>query len=86
MYIPAAGGAPMKTAKIFKCGNSQALRLPKEFQFHTKEVEIFKRGTEVIIREKSKNLKNAFELLTSMPSDFFSEEREDLPPQDREFF
>jgi antitoxin VapB len=76
----------MKTAKIFKSGNSQALRLPKEFQFHSKEVEIFKRGKDVIIREKPKNLKLAFELLTSMPEDFFSAEREDQPPQERDDF
>jgi len=76
----------MKTTKIFNSGNSQALRLPKEFQFQCKEVEIFKRGNDVIIREKPKNLKHAFELLASMPNDFFSEEREDAPPQERESF
>ena len=31
----------MKTAKIFKSGNSQAVRLPKELQFDVSEVEIF---------------------------------------------
>ena len=76
----------MKTAKIFKSGNSQALRLPKEFRFHSKEVEIFRRGKEIVLREKPKNLKHAFELLASMPKDFFSDEREDTPPQEREFF
>lgn len=76
----------MKFAKVFKSGNSQALRLPKEFQFHSKEVEIFKRGGDVIIREKPKNLKQAFELLTSMPDDFFSSGREDTIPQERESF
>ena len=34
----------MDTAKIFKSGNSQAVRLPKEFQFDVPEVEIFRRG------------------------------------------
>ena len=76
----------MKMAKVFKCGNSQALRLPKEFQFHSKEVEIFKRGKEIVLREKPKNLKDAFELLISMPNDFFSHEREDSLPQERDFF
>ncbi len=77
----------MKTAKIFKSGNSQALRLPKEFQFHhSKEVEIFRRGKDIVIREKPKNLKHAFELLASMPNDFFAKEREDQPPQERDFF
>lgn len=75
----------MKTAKIFKSGNSQALRLPKEFQFHTKEVDIFRRGNDVILREKPKNLKHAFELLTNMPNDFYNFKRKDLPPQERDF-
>lgn len=76
----------MKFAKVFKSGNSQALRLPKEFQFHSKEVEIFKRGNDVILREKPRNLKHAFELLSSMPNDFFSNQREDSLPQERDFF
>lgn len=75
----------MKIAKVFKCGNSQALRIPNEFKFHSTEVEIFKRGDEIILREKPKNLKSAFELLTNMPNDFFSNGREDELPQDREF-
>ena len=34
----------MNTAKIFKSGNSQAVRLPKEFQFSGDEVYIKKAG------------------------------------------
>lgn len=34
----------MKTAAVFKSGNSQAVRLPKEFQFDVAEVEILRRG------------------------------------------
>lgn len=75
----------MKTAKIFKSGNSQAVRLPKAFQFTANEVEIFKRGNDIILREKPKNLKHAFELLASLPDDFYDFEREDLPPEDRDF-
>jgi len=75
----------MKFAKVFKSGNSQALRLPKEFQFRSKEVEIFKRGNDIVLREKPKNLKLAFDLLSSMPDDFFANEREDSLPQEREF-
>jgi len=74
----------MKTAKIFKSGNSQAVRLPKEFQFKSGEVEIFRCGDNIILREKPKNLKRAFELLASLPNDFYAFEREDLPSQDRE--
>jgi len=78
-------GKPMKIAKIFKSGNSQAVRLPKAFQFAAKEVEIFRRGNDVILREKPENLKHAFELLTQLPDDFYDFEREDNPPQERDF-
>lgn len=39
----------MKTAKIFKHGNSQAVRLPKEFRFNSEEVAIKKQGTSVVL-------------------------------------
>jgi len=70
-------------AKIFQSGNSQAVQLPKEFRFNVSEVEIFKRGDEVILRPKSYNLSRAFELLTNMPSDFMNDGRQDDLPQRR---
>ena len=76
----------MKTAKVFKNGNSQAVRLPKEFQFDVNEVEVLKRGDEIILRKKKQNLKEAFEILTSLPDDFFDEGRKDPPPEPRESF
>lgn len=75
----------MRTTKVFQSGNSQAVRLPKDFQFDSDEVEIFKRNKEVVIRAIPKNLSKAFDLLTQLPDDFFSEERVDLPPQERDF-
>ena len=60
----------MSTAKIFKSGNSQALRLPKEFQFDVHEVEILRRGDEIILRKKPQNLARIFELLTDMSIQF----------------
>ena len=74
----------MKTTKVFRSGNSQAVRLPKEFYLDTDEVEIFKRNDDIIIRKKPKNLAKAFELLTQLPNDCFAEERKDLPPQQRD--
>ncbi|HKQ84510.1 MAG TPA: type II toxin-antitoxin system VapB family antitoxin [Steroidobacteraceae bacterium] len=73
----------MKTARVFKSGNSQAIRLPKDYRFHSKEVEIYRRGDEVILREKRRGLGRAFELLASLPDDFMSG-REDPPAQKRE--
>lgn len=73
-------------ARIFQSGNSQAVRIPKEFRFDVSEVEIFKRGDEVVLKPKPKNLGAAFKLLGEMPEDFMSDRREDSLPQDRESF
>ena len=42
------------TAKLFKHGGSQAVRLPKAFRFEGSEVEIEKRGEDVVLRPKKK--------------------------------
>lgn len=74
----------MTKARIFKSGNSQAVRLPKQFRFRVREVEIFRRGDEVILREPKRNLAHAFDILAGMPEDFMADGREDMPPQERE--
>lgn len=74
----------MDTAKIFKNGNSQAVRLPKEYQFDSPEVEIFRRGDEVVLRKKNNDLTRAFELLTSLSDDFMEDGRVQPPLQERE--
>lgn len=73
----------MASAKVFKSGNSQALRIPKEFALKGPEVEIFRRGDELVIREKPASLARAFALLAGMPDDFLPGERIDPPPQTR---
>lgn len=47
----AAPSAPV-TAKVFKTGRSQAVRLPKAFRFDTDEVTIERLGNAVILRPK----------------------------------
>ena len=74
----------MRTTRIFRNGNSQAVRLPKEFQFDVDEVEIFRRGDEVVIRKKPQNLAEAFDLLASLPDDFLENGRVDELLQPRE--
>jgi antitoxin VapB len=73
----------MATAKVFRSGNSQALRLPKEFRFKSKEVEIFRRGDELVIREKSGSLARAFHLLAGLPDDLEIPNRSKDHPQKR---
>ena len=48
---------PQKTlTTVFTSGNSQAVRLPKDFRFNTKQVTIERRGDEVVLREKKRSL------------------------------
>ncbi len=72
----------MRITKVFRSGNSQAVRIPAEFQFDTDEVEIFRRDDELVLRKKAKSLEQAFHLLASLPADFLAE-RKDEPPQER---
>ncbi len=72
----------MATAKVFWSGNSQAVRLPMEFRFHTDEVEIYRRDGEVILREVPRGMEHALELIRQLPPEI--DERDDPPPQERE--
>lgn len=74
----------MSKARVFKSGNSQAVRLPKEFRFDATEVEIFRRGQEVVLRKPRRNLAHAFAMLAAMPADFMAEGRKDQAPQKRD--
>jgi antitoxin VapB len=74
----------MATAKVFQSGNSQAVRLPKEFRFRSKEVEIIRRGNEVVLREKPRNLGDVLDVLQNIPEDVFEGIRDLRPPQERE--
>jgi antitoxin VapB len=73
----------MTIARVFQSGNSQAVRLPKKFRLTTSEVEIFRRGDEIVLKEKAKGMATAFHLLADMPHDFFAEARQDVAPQKR---
>ena len=72
-----------KRAKLFRNGGSQAVRLPKEFQFKTSEVFIRKEGEDVILSPRPKDWS---EYLESSPgaSEDFMQEVEDLPIQERD--
>ena len=73
----------MATAKVFRSGNSQAVRLPKEFRLDAAEVEIYRRGDEIVLRERPRDLAAAFELLCALPDDVLAD-RGDEAPQTRE--
>ncbi len=73
----------MARTKVFRSGNSQAVRIPREFQFETDEVEIERRGDEVVLRPPVRNLRGAYEALAALSDDFFADGRGDSPPQSR---
>lgn len=74
----------MTTTRVFMSGNSQAVRIPKEFQFDVEEIEILKRGDEIILRKRPRNLAEAFEHIPCMPEDFMADGREQDIQQERE--
>lgn len=74
----------MATARVFKSGNSQAVRLPKEFRLGTDEVEIFRRDGDIVLREKTRGMQRALDLLMALPEDVFEGIRDERPPEDRE--
>ena len=77
----------MATARVFKSGNSQAVRLPKAFRLKGPEVEISRRGDEIVLREKlpkKRGLAEAFDILAAMPADAFEGIKDERPPEERE--
>ena len=59
----------MKTAKLFKNGQSQAVRLPKEFRFEGGEVFIKKVGRSVVLMPE----KNSWDALVTSLGKFTPE-------------
>ena len=54
---PASSARPqVAMTTVFTSGNSQAVRLPKEFRFSSKQVTIEKRGDEIVLREDRKSV------------------------------
>lgn len=79
LYMP----TQQRKAKLFMNNRSQAVRLPKDFQFKTDEVYIRKEGAEIILSPRPTDWTT---YLTDTPpaSDSFMENIDDLPVQERE--
>jgi len=61
------------------------VRIPKEYQLNVSEVEIFCRGDERVLREKQNDLSDVLDIFSSLPDDFMEEDRNNPPPQERDF-
>lgn len=79
---------PPRTAKLFRNGRSQAVRLPSEFRFEGAEVFI-RRDPEtgdVILSRRPDSWQSFFAIAKEgVPEDFMSDRR-DQPTQERELF
>jgi antitoxin VapB len=75
----------MQITKVFKSGNSQAVRIPVDLQFDTDEVEIFRRDDELVLRKKPTSLAKAFHLLAELPDDFVIDRSDDHPQERQDF-
>ena len=72
----------MKTAKLFKNGDSQAVRLPKEFRFEGTEVLIKRVGNAVVLLPRTRSWDTLVDSLAKFPSDYL-ETREQPTATDR---
>jgi len=74
----------MKTAKLFMNGQSQAVRLPKEFRMAGSEVYIKKEGEVVMLLPKEKSWGTLFDSLKHFAKDFKIERDQPVEDQKRE--
>jgi len=65
----------METAKLFVNGQSQAVRLPKEYRFSGNEVYIKKVGNAVMLFPKERAWETFLNGLSSFTDDFFTDGR-----------
>ena len=73
----------MKTAKIFQHGNSQAVRLPKEFRFDEDEVVVKRHAGGVLLLPRRYLFDDLMGVLANFQGEI--ERGKDLPAQRRKF-
>ena len=72
----------MKTAKLFKNGQSQAVRLPKEFRFRGKSVYIKRLGAFVVLIPKTEDpWQSMFEATGRFTPDFMEDRDQGDQPE-----
>jgi antitoxin VapB len=74
----------IRLTAVFMSGNSQAVRLPKDFQVPDERLQILRIGDDIVLRRVPRRLSEVLAILGGMPDDFMSEGREDSPPEERE--
>lgn len=68
-------------ARVFYSGSSQAVRLPKEFRVETEELQIFRRGGDIILREKPLKFSERLAKAPQLSSEDIPDQIPDTPPR-----
>jgi antitoxin VapB len=68
-----------QTAKVFRSGRSQAVRIPKAYRFDYDEVFIERDGDRVILTPRPGSFKEYFERASRFTEDFPDEIEDKLP-------
>lgn len=63
----------METAKLFRNGRSQAVRLPKDFRFEGEEVFVKKVGNAVVLLPRQDSWETLYGSLKTFSEDFMEE-------------
>ena len=89
MSMPFKEGVVPRTAKLFRNGRSQAVRLPSEYRFEGSEVYVRRDPAtgDVILSRRPESWQDFFELMKAIdvPGDFLAD-RQDAAPQKRKNF
>jgi len=75
----------MAYAKVFMSGNSQAVRIPKEFHIDYSELLIKKIGATIILYPQNRPWENLRKSLSEFSDDFMSEGRNQPSLTEREY-
>ena len=73
----------MKAVKVFKSGNSQAVRIPKEFQVNDEELIINKIGNTIVLFPQNDPWELFKKSLQEFSDDFFADGRKQPAMQTR---
>jgi antitoxin VapB len=76
----------MKTAKLFQNGQSQAVRLPKEFRFEGDEVFIKRSGNAVVLISADHSWDVLIDSLDKFSADFMDNRHQPVQQNREDFF
>ncbi len=74
----------MTLTRVFQYGNSQAVRIPKEFRFNTDRVIVTRVGHALVLTPEDQFAAVMRDGFRSVPEDFMASGREEFIPSERE--